>query len=77
MRWSAWRHDNAWALGWLGDRWWFSLAKMHGAVYLDLGPWRIRWEREGFWPLFSERYGYDRWYGFGRLKAHRAKRATR
>ena len=34
---------------------------------LFVGPLRIRWAGDDFKPLFSERYGYRKWWKVGRL----------
>jgi hypothetical protein len=77
----AFRHDRdsfGWHYGWIGQRYWLSVCSIRGRmVCLDVGPYRIRWAGPDHHPLFSERYGYTRWYGLGRLKVNRASRAKK
>lgn len=76
MSWRWYRDDCGFHYGWISERWWFSLASVRTAVYLDVGTWRIRWARPGHRPLFSERYGHQKWHKIGRLAANHKKRRT-
>lgn len=74
MSFRHYRIDDGFHYGWTGDRYWLSICGHRGTICLDVGPFRIRWAGPNHRPLFSERYGYQKWHGIGRLKVNRAKR---
>ena len=76
--WRSNRDDFGWHYGYVGKRWWCSVARSRReAIFLDVGPWRIRWASPNFRPLFSERYGHQKWHKVGRLAANYTRRSAK
>jgi hypothetical protein len=66
-----WRCGNMWCAGWIWGDYWLTISRGPDMACLDLGRWRIRYAGPGFRPLFSERYGHQKWHKVGRLGVRR------